>query len=384
MKKYLKYFSAAVMSMFLLLCFVLPAGAQEEASEGGDWCGLTYESSMELQYADQFSVDYYEGGYARITIGEEECFLVVPEDGTVPEELEEGVTVLRQPIQNVYMVATSAMDLFASLDVLDHVRLSGTNAEGWYVEEAKEAMENGSILYAGKYSAPDYEQILSEGCGLALESTMIYHSPEVKEKLESFGIPVMVERSSYEAHPLGRTEWLKLYAVLFGKEELAEELFEAQRQTMDQIASEEHTGKTVAFFYISTNGYANVRKSNDYVSKMIELAGGTYIFQDLGEDDNALSTMNLQMEEFYAGARDADYLIYNSTIDGELSTIEELLGKSALLADFKAVKEGNVWCTGKNLFQETTCLGDMIGDIHTMLTNDDPELRELTYLHRLQ
>lgn len=375
-----KYLSITVMSLFLLAAPVLSPKAQDT----GDWCGLTYESSMELQYANQFSVDYYEGGYARISIGEDERFLVVPEDGAVPEELEEGVEVLRQPVENIYLVATSAMDLFASLDALDHIRLSGTDAEGWYVEEAREAMENGSILYAGKYSAPDYEQILAEGCGLAVESTMIYHSPEVKEKLEAFGIPVLVERSSYESHPLGRTEWVKLYSVLFGKEELAEELFEAQRRTMDEIGAEEHTGKTVAFFYISSNGYANVRKSNDYVSKMIELAGGTYIFQDLGEEDNALSTMNLQMEEFYAGAREADYLIYNSTIDGELSTIDELLGKSALLADFKAVKEGNVWCTGKNLFQETTCLGDMIGDIHTMLTNEDPELTELTYLHRLQ
>ena len=57
-------------------------------------------------------------------------------------------------------------------------------------------------------------------------------------------------------------------------------------------------------------------------------------------DDNALSTMNMQMEEFYARAKDADYIIYNSTIDGELASMSELLKKSSLLEDFKAVKEG--------------------------------------------
>ena len=62
-------------------------------------------------------------------------------------------------------------------------------------------------------------------CDLAIESTMIYHNPEVKEKLEQLGIPVLVERSSYESHPLGRTEWMKLYAVLLGKEEAAETAF---------------------------------------------------------------------------------------------------------------------------------------------------------------
>ena len=32
---------------------------------------------------------------------------------------------------------------------------------------------------------------------------MIYHSPEVLEQLERLGIPVLVERSSYETLPAG-------------------------------------------------------------------------------------------------------------------------------------------------------------------------------------
>ena len=140
----------------------------------------------------------------------------------------------------------------------------------------------------------------------------------------------------------------------------------------------------MAFFYINSTGAVNVRKSGDYVSEMIRLAGGKYVPEDTGSNDNALSTMNMQMEEFYAKAKDADYIIYNSTIDGELTTIDELLSKGELLADFKAVKNGNVWCTGKNLFQETTGLGTMIEDIHTILTEDDASLEELTYMHRLK
>ena len=102
----------------------------------------------------------------------------------------------------------------------------------------------------------------------------------------------------------------------------------------------------------------------------------------LTENENALSTMNMQMESFYAAARDADYIIYNSTIDGELDSLDQLLDKSSLLADFKAVKEGNVWCTEKSLFQETMGLGDMILDIHRILTEKEPE--GLRYMHRLR
>ena len=363
--------------------------AAEESSETviadtpkEELAGLKYDHSLELQYADQFAVDYYEGDYALITIVGGGQFLLVPEGKEAPEGLDADITVIHQPLENIYLVATSTMDFFRALDGLGSISLSGTKADGWYIDEAKQALEDGSIVFAGKYSAPDYELILSKNCDLALESTMIYHNPEVKEKLEEFGIPVLVEHSSYESHPLGRTEWVKLYGVLLDKEEEAEAVFEEQAEKLNSIKDSENTGKTVAFFYINSMGSANVRKSNDYVSKMIELAGGKYIFNDLGTDEEGLSTMNMGMEDFYAGAKDADYIIYNSTIDGELGSLDELLKKCTLLKDFKAVKEGNVWCLTKSMFQETTCLGDVIMDIHRMLTEDDPE--GLTYLYRLE
>lgn len=344
--------------------------------------GLTYDHSMELEYATQFAVDYYQDDYAVITIAQEGSYLVVPEGKEAPEGLDKEIKVLQQPLDHIYLVATSSMDLFRAIGGIENITLSGTDANGWYIDEAKEAMENGNIQYAGKYSAPDYELILANGCDLAIESTMIYHSPDVREKLEEFGIPVLVEHSSYESDPLGRMEWLKLYAVLLDKEEEADAYFQSQTDMLTDVLGAENTEKTIAFFSINSNGYVTVRKTGDYISKMIELAGGRYIFQNLG-NDNALSTMNMQMEDFYAGACDADYIIYNSAIESELHSLDELLEKSSLLADFKAVKEGNVWCTEKSLFQETTGIATMISDMHTMLTSDDPDLSQLTYMYRL-
>lgn len=356
--------------------------AQTSASEAPALPGLTWDHALELSYADQFSVNYYEGGYKLFTIEGDGKFLLVPDGEEAPEDLPDDITVLSHTPKSIYLVATSAMDFFCGLDALDHISLSGTNADGWYIDKAKTALEDGSIAFAGKYSAPDYEQILAAGCDLAIESTMIYHKPEVKEKLEELGIPVLVEHSSYESHPLGRTEWVKLYGALLGKEDEAEALFEEQASQLKSLENTENTGKTVAFFYINSMGAANVRKAGDYVSKMIDLAGGQYIFKDLGADEEGQSTMNMGMEDFYAGAKDADYIIYNSTIDGELKSLDELLKKSALLKDFKAVKEGNVWCLTKSMFQETTCLGDVIMDMHQMLTEEDPQ--GLTYLYRLE
>lgn len=76
---------------------------------------------------------------------------------------------------------------------------------------------------------------------------MIYHTPEVKEQLEKFGIPVLVERSSYETDPLARMEWVKLYGILLGKQQEAEQLFDTQVQRVAPLENQQPTGKTVAF-----------------------------------------------------------------------------------------------------------------------------------------
>ena len=343
---------------------------------------LTYETSMKLDYATEFAVDYYDNGFALISIADGSRFLLNTEDKEVPQDLADDITVLKAPVSDIYLVASATMDMFCSIGALDSICLSGLTAEKWEIPEAKAAMENGQILYAGKYNAPDYELICSKNCELAVESTMIGHAPEVKENLESFGIPVLVDHSSYEANPLGRTEWVKLYGVLTGKEEEAAKAFEEQKQYVEELSDAEDTGKTVAFFYITTAGTVSVRKSNDYVPKMIDLAGGSYIFENLKGEENAASSVNMQMEEFYAQAKDADYLVYNSTIDGNLETIDDLLGKSSLFENFKAVKNGNVWCIGQNLYQDTMDTGSIIHDFHEMLTSEDTD--ELTYMYRLK
>ena len=342
---------------------------------------LVFSHHYQLDYAQQFTADCYEGGYTMVSIPDSgQKFLVVPQDAAEVDSLPADVTVLRQPVENIYLVSTSVMDLILHLDALDSVTLSGTKAEGWYLPEAKQAMEEGRIAYAGKYSAPDYEQILAANCSLAIQNTMILHTPEVKEQLEHFGIPVLVERSSYESGPLERMEWIKLYGILLGKEEQAEQVFAAQEAAIAPLLEQEPTGKSCAFFSLSSNNLATVRKGSDYVAKMIEMAGGTYVFSDLTDNGNSLATMNLPLEDFYAGAKDADVLIYNSAIEGTIASVSQLTEKFPLLSEFKAVQSGQVWCTSQSLFQQSMALADLILDMNKVFTEGTPAADTLKFL----
>lgn len=355
--------------------------------------GLVYERSMELSYAKNFSVDYYEGGYKILTTMDGTKILTVPKDKDTPKGIDKDTIVLKQPVGNLYLVSSAVMDMFDKIDAIDTIKFSAQKEDGWYIDDAKKAMESGDMVYAGKYSKPDYELLVSQNCSLAIENKMITHSPEVVEMLDSFDIPSVIEYSSYESEPLGRVEWVKFFGALTDRDDEAEKVFNEQVELVDSIVKadssesdnsndidKEHN--TVAFFYITSNGLAQVRKSTDYVPKMISLAGGRYIFDDLSDDTPGRSTMNMQLEDFYNGAIDADYLIYNSAIDGGVDDLSQLIEKCPMLADFKAVKNGNVWCTTNDMYQQSMSIGYMIDDMHSMLVGADES--DMKYLFKLK
>lgn len=360
----------ALLSLLLCACAAKPA-AQADAQPVG---------ALELAYAKNFRVAFYADGAALLTVGDGQGFLLLPEGAKTPAGLGE-LPVIHTPVKQVYLASSSAADLFLQAGALEAIRYSSTKTDDWKLPELQAAQERGEILYVGKYSAPDYEQLLTEGCDLAVENTMILHSPATKEKLEALGLPALIEYSSYEPHPLGRVEWVKLYGLLTGHLEEADAFFGSQLQLFESLEGAESTGKTVAFFHITANGAVVVRKQADYVTRMIELAGGETALRDLPESENALSTVTIQMESFYRQARDADVLIYNSTVAGDVESMDELLSLSPLLADFKAVQEGSVWCTEQSMFQKSSAAAGMIADFHAILTGAGDDT--LQFLHKV-
>ena len=348
-------------------------------------------------------IDVYGNGGAR--------YLLMPEGAEIPKELQKAlqqdqqetlrgekdspanininkntdssaiigkITVLQAPLDNLYVAATSSMALFDAAGAISQVKLTGTDAKGWYIDAPRQALENGSMVYAGKYSAPDYELLTVSGCDLAVESMMILHTPEVKEKLEELGIPVFIDTSSSETHPMGRTEWVRLYGILTGHEKEADEFFEKQIEIFAESDSYTDTGKTTAFFSITSNGNVIVRAADDYIPKMISLAGGHYIFTDLTKGTGNSASVRLSMEDFYNTAKDADYLIYNATIEKPVGSIRELCSKFALLSEFKAVQEGHVWQVRSSLYQSPDIAARMITDLRRMLTEQNGT--EMTFL----
>ena len=418
---------------------VLSSAAGEAAPS---WSSMQKTGGISLDYAAEFSVDFYDD-YSLIIISGTDRYLLIPKNKKCPADLDEDITAIQSP-DTIYLAASAGMDYFRVLHSLDKVRMTSTQAVNWSLSEVVSALDANDMLYVGKYSAPDYEILLSEGTDLAIESTMIYHNPDTKEKIEKLGIPVLVDKSSYEKHPLGRMEWIKLYGLLLGKPDEAENFYNNQIDSLmavpelaamlendpksyntaeqstssgsgkhaepdrtskpdnqaesghssDQLKDTEQDDKTdsntlassptVAYFYITSSGAANIRRPGDYISRMIELAGGKYAFADVSvSDDSAQATMNMQMEAFLDRALESDILIYSTSIDSEVNTLKDLFGKVPMLKQSCAAETGNIWITGKNMYQQTTAVAQMMLELHSLMTGKS-DVSQLEFMHRLR
>ena len=333
--------------------------------------------SLVPEAAKNFAVDRLEGGYSLIAVQNGGRFLLIPEGMDAPDNLDADITPLYMPLDSLLVASTSTVALMDEIGALSAVTQTTYNADDWYLPDVKRAVQDGQIAYIGSYKQPDFERIALNPPKLAVFSTMIEGTPDVREKLDELGIPVLVDSSALEETPLGRMEWMKLYGVLLGCEDEANAAFNAPKRKIEALEPTQEN-VTVAMFYITSKGALYVRNNGDYMVRMLALAGGEYVPTELGNDESG--TRQMEMEAFYLAAGDADCILYIGQLGGRPETLSQLLERNALLADFKAVQDGRVYCTGADYFQQAGRLGDLIEDMNRMLSGDDAALTHMIKL----
>lgn len=194
-------------------------------------------------------------------------YLIVPEDVEVPVGLEQDMIIVKKPTDHTYAESDEILNMMKDLDLLDNVAAVGMKSKDCTVSEiadkmkAKDGEKNAEVAYAGTADKLKLKNFVKSEVNLALfagdilpgakseeteveakdtdkkdskdtEETLTLEEQteqfeELTEKLATLGIPVLVDRSSEEKTELGKQEWIKVYGVLYGCEELTNEKFDA-------------------------------------------------------------------------------------------------------------------------------------------------------------
>ena len=129
---------------------------------------------------------------------------------------------------------------------------AATSAASVYVHEkaSEEADDNAAV------NAVSAGELMTERAAVSLKHTQ----DRSKRADGKIYIPVLVDHSSYETNPLGRTEWVKLYGLLTGHEDQAEQAFDAEAKAFEQVSDQDATGKRWHFLYHDKWGSKRAKK----------------------------------------------------------------------------------------------------------------------------
>lgn len=320
--------------------------------------------ALPIHFSQSFRIEYVDDGCKLITDGENIRLLLVPYGKEVPKGYKED-KVIRTPLKNVMCASSTQVGPLIKLGVLDSLKAVTTPGDKWITNEVKDAFKQGAVKYVGgdNMGQPDYELVKAVNPDMIFVYTGSYGQQAIIEKSNEMGINCAVNNEYLESHYLGRMEWIKFMAVFYDKELEAEKILNDTVKEIDNVAIKIAGLKEPKIAWGSSyKGNVYVPNSGSYIGKWVDMAGGNYAFKNVGIGTSG--STQISMEDFYAQAKDADILVYSSTITYlNKPTIEGLIEENPLFANMKAVKDGNVWAYGPDWWETIPDTHRFIKDI---------------------
>ena len=241
---------------------------EEEAAAASDSQKTSTEKAKDLT---EKTKELYEGNVVK--------YLIVPKDVEIPAGLDKDMIVIQLPVEKTYVASEDALKLLdEQLDAAESIKAVGMEQKDCQIENIAKAMEDKKISFDGAFDDLDYKALVKDEIDFAIlpseflpgnakdeedadaaDETADTKSEDQKddkddkttdekadedktpeellkeenerlsdtaERLATLTIPMLVDRSADEKTDLAKAEWLKVYGVIFGCEDQANELFQ--------------------------------------------------------------------------------------------------------------------------------------------------------------
>lgn len=241
---------------------------EEEAAAASDSKKTSTEKAKDLT---EKTKELYEGNVVK--------YLIVPKDVEIPAGLDKDMIVIQLPVEKAYVASEDALKLLdEQLDAAESIKAVGMEQKDCQIENIAKAMEDKKISFDGAFDDLDYKALVKDEIDFAIlpseflpgnakdeedtdaadetadtkaedqkddkdDKTTDEKADEDKtteellkeenerlsdtaERLATLTIPMLVDRSADEKTDLAKAEWLKVYGVIFGCEDQANELFQ--------------------------------------------------------------------------------------------------------------------------------------------------------------
>ena len=327
------------MRLLILLGFAFwmvactPSGKQTSSKEA--------LSSDSIQYAQGFTVQRFDT-YIMVEVRDPwdstrllQRYLLVDRTKSVPGGLPKG-TIVKVPVKDIVIYTSVHAAIIDQLHETDKV-IGVCEPRYMDTPAIQECIQAGRIADLGEATSPNIEKMIEIGAELVIASPFQNSSYGPVEKI---GIPIIEGADYMEAFPLGRTEWIRFYGLLFGKEEMADSIFKETEQAYlslkDLTANIDNRPTVLSEKKFGSSWY--VPSGDSYMAHLIEDAGADYMFKDL---PGAGSTP-LAFETVFDKAIHADIWLVKYNQSSEM-TYNDLRSEYTPYENFDAFKKKRIY-----------------------------------------
>ena len=327
------------MRLLILLGFAFwmvactPSGKQTSSKEA--------LSSDSIQYAQGFTVQRFDT-YIMVEVRDPwdstrllQRYLLVDRTKSVPGGLPKG-TIVKVPVKDIVIYTSVHAAIIDQLHETDKV-IGVCEPRYMDTPAIQEGIQAGRIADLGEATSPNIEKMIEIGAELVIASPFQNSSYGPVEKI---GIPIIEGADYMEALPLGRSEWIRFYGLLFGKEEMADSIFKETEQAYlslkDLTANIDNRPTVLSEKKFGSSWY--VPSGDSYMAHLIEDAGADYMFKDL---PGAGSTP-LAFETVFDKAIHADIWLVKYNQSSEM-TYNDLRSEYTPYENFDAFKKKRIY-----------------------------------------
>lgn len=320
----------------LMLCFTFSCNVKQGSA---DHQSLSTDS---IRYASGFTVQHFED-YTSVEVRDPwdstrilQRYLLVDRNlSAVPGNLPKG-TVVRTPIHNIVVYTSVHAAIIDQLNEADKV-IGVCEPRYMDTPSIQEGLRAGKIADLGEATAPNIEKIIDIGAEIIIASPFQNAGYGPAEKL---GIPIIEAADYMESLPLGRTEWVRFYGLLFNKAAMADSIF---RETEQRYLALKELTKAVTNqpTVISEKKFGSswyMPAGDSYIAHLYKDAGADYVFKDLpGAGSTPLAFETVLDKAIHA---DMWLIKYNQTND---MTYKDLRTEYTPYENFDAFKNRRIY-----------------------------------------
>ena len=270
---------------------------------------------------------------------------LVKRGSPLPQGTDSG-QVIFVPLKSIICMSTTHIGMISALGKQNSIiGLSGTDLV--YSTEVAERVSKGLVREVGFETSINQELIIKLSPDLVMMYGIGNESAGHVNKIRELGIQIMFNGDYLETDPLGKAEWIKLFGALFCLEDIADSLFRRESDEYNKIRNIVKNNITVTYPLVMLGLPFKdtwfVSPGNSFVSKLIEDAGGNYLWK------NTVSEYSIPygLENVYIAAISADCWLNIGTVKKKT----EITMVDKRLADLKCFRNGNLYNNNKRINQ---------------------------------